>query len=182
MGCQKKTPEISSVTTGHPLERQVDLVDKVNSVSGTTVDGVYYDNSGLFSVVIPTDMNISSVSSYSGKHVRIENTLEQYAVEIWRIDGIQYKPSPREDCIWAFIDRATYSEFGNRATNVGTCYPIASGGSIVFVHLKYWQGYTWQLEAQVSPDFLVEGKQATEDFIASIVWQAKEDSKEVTNP
>ena len=176
MGCTKKQPEMVLGAQKHPLEKQVELIDNAYAVLGNTVNGVYYDNSGLFSVVIPTDMNISSTSSYSGNHVRIENTLEQYAVEIWRIDGIQYKPSPREDCIWAFIDKATYSEFGHRATNVGTCYPIASGGSIVFVHLKYWQGYTWQLEAQVSPDFLVEGKMATEEFIDSIAWQEAKES------
>ena len=137
----------------------------------SVVDGQYIDPSGNFSLFIPEDWFISNTSSFAEKRVSVQHTVQRYRVEVWRVPGTHYRPSPREGCVWAFSDKGLYDGWSeSRATNIATCYPISANDDLIFVYLRHWKGSTWQLEGHVSPDVLVEGERETRQLIQTISW------------
>lgn len=174
LGCKKK-PEPPIVSGEHPLRGQAEPLDGTFGQIGVVKEGIYLDYTGLFSVDVPEDWEVTQGNLFGERRLELHHEIEDYYVEVWRFPGVQYRPTTREDCIWAFIDRGLYSDWSNnRLTNVGTCYPTGDSNYVIFVYIKHWQGFTWQLEGHVSLDVLVEGERETRERIQSIRWNVVE--------
>lgn len=171
LGCPKPTPEPAAIVSEHPLRKQAQPLELELGQTGLIENGVYTDSTKLFSVVVPEDWVIEDGNPFGERRIYMRHRVEDYHIEVWRVPGTQYRPVPREDCLWGFVDRGLYTDWSsNRTVNVATCYPTDESHSVIFVHLKHWKGSTWQLEGHVSLDVLVEGERATRMLIQSINW------------
>jgi len=139
--------------------------------SGIVNDGVYRDAQEFFTLEVSDDWIPSLGVLYGGLHLRLEHIAEETAIEVWSFQGIQYKPAPRDECIWSFLDKGLYNEWGfSRSVNVATCHPIDNREMVIFAYLLHKFGRTWQLEAHVSRDNLVEGRRIAEELLQDINW------------
>lgn len=157
----------------HPINRWGDLHNTSSKKQqfGQFQNGAYYPISGDFSVVVSGNWQVDVSGEGTGLQLRVENLVDDCAVEIWKYEGIQYRPASKEGCIWSFQDKGLYISWGqSRAVNVGTCHPIDSTSSLVFVYLYHQEGYTWQLESHISRDNLVDGLHQSESVLQSITW------------
>ena len=171
LGCPKPIPEAPKVMSDHPLRDKAKPLELQMSQTGLIEDGVYIDSTKLFSVEVPEDWIVEEGNPFGERRLFMRHRVEEYHIEIWRIPGTQYRPVPREDCLWAFVDRGLYSDWSeNRTVNVATCYPTNDSHSVIFVYLKHWKGSTWQLEGHVSLDVLVEGERETRALIQNVNW------------
>lgn len=135
------------------------------------INGVYHSNSAEFSLAIPTMWQVDVSGTLSGLQLRLENAVDDCAIEIWKYEGIQYRPISREECIWSFQDKGLYIDWGNsRAVNVATCHPVNSSADMIFVYLAHKNGNTWQLESHISRNNLVEGIHQAELVLQAINW------------
>jgi len=176
-GCLRKTPNENS--NSHPSTRWGDIEDTDISSQEFTgiIDGVYHSNSAEFSLEIPTMWQVDVSGQLSGLQLRLENAVDDCAIEIWKYEGIQYRPVSREGCIWSFQDKGLYIDWGNsRAVNVATCHPVDSSSDMILVYLAHKDGNTWQLESYISRNNLVEGVHQAESVLQAISW-----SDDVTN-
>lgn len=182
LACKKKT-EPTLVLGEHPLRGQAEPLDGTFGQVGLVKEGVYEDSTGLFSLSIPEDWDVEHGNPFGERRLKLNHEIEDYYVEVWRLPGAQYRPTTREDCIWAFIDRGLYSDWSNsRLTNVGTCYPAGDSNHVIFVYIKHWQGFTWQLEGHVSLDVLVEGERETREVVQSLSWHVVESVQKPKSP
>lgn len=171
MGCPKPTPESPKMVSEHPLRTIAEPLEMQVGQTGLIEDGVYIDSTKLFSIPVPEDWIVEEGNPFGERRILMRHRVEEYHIEIWRVPGTQYRPVPREDCLWAFIDRGLYSDWSeHRTVNVATCYPTDDSHSVIFVYLKHWKGSTWQLEGHVSLDVLVEGERETRALIQSVSW------------
>ena len=171
LGCPKPTPERAQIVDNHPLRRVAEPLELQIGQTGVIENGVYVDSTKLFSVEIPDDWIVEDGNPFGERRIFMRHRVEEYHIEIWRVPGTQYRPVPREDCLWAFVDRGLYSDWSaNRTVNVATCYPTNDSHTVIFVYLKHWKGATWQLEGHVSLDILVEGERETRALIQSVSW------------
>ena len=138
---------------------------------GRIIDGVYRPYSEKFSLEVSGNWQVDVSGDRAGLQLRLENVVEDCAVEIWKYEGIQYRPASKEGCIWAFQDKGLYISWGqSRAVNVATCHPIDSSDEVIFVYLYHQDGNTWQLESHVSRNNLVAGLHQSETVLQSINW------------
>ena len=171
VGCPKPTPEPAQIVNDHPLRRVAQPLEVQIGQTGVIENGVYVDSTKLFSVEIPDDWIVEEGNPFGERRMFMRHRVEEYHIEVWRVAGTQYRPVPREDCLWAFVDRGLYSDWSeNRTVNVATCYPTNDSHTVIFVYLKHWKGATWQLEGHVSLDVLVEGERETRTLIQSVNW------------
>ena len=171
LGCPKPTPEPIQVVDDHPFRNLAQPLELEIGQTGLIEDGVYIDSTKLFSVNIPDDWVVEEGNPFGERRIFMRHRVEEYHIEIWQIPGTQYRPVPREDCLWAFVDRGLYSDWSeNRTVNVATCYPTNDSHTVIFVYLKHWKEATWQLEGHVSLDILVEGERETRELIQSVSW------------
>ena len=170
-GCPKKTP--NEVNNSHPLTRwgTAEGLETSKQEFVEMINGVYHSNSAEFSLAIPTMWQVDVSGTLSGLQLRLENAVDDCAIEIWKYEGIQYRPISREECIWSFQDKGLYIDWGNsRAVNVATCHPVNSSADMIFVYLAHKNGNTWQLESHISRNNLVEGIHQAELVLQAINW------------
>ena len=170
-GC-KKREQFEQATPKTIFEKSSVKIDNTQNPAGWIEGGTYYDASEYFSVFIEEEWEASIGVLYAGLHLRMEHATDDAAIEVWSFQGIQYKPAPRDECLWSFVDKGLYNDWGyTRAVNVATCHPIENSDEIIYVYLLHKYGRTWQLEAHVSRDNLVEGTLSTEQMLRSITWK-----------
>lgn len=150
--------------------RNAIVLDSQQIESGTLQDGVFTDAGGYFSLSIPEDWVVEHGSAFSDKVLKVTSPLNEYAVEIRQLPLQSTSPIPHQECIWAFVDDGLYRMNRIETQKMGTCYPINDSEMVIFVYLFQSQGYTWQLEGQVNPNYLVEGEHVTSNIISSIIW------------
>ena len=138
--------------------------------SGVVQDGIFKDSDGHFSIEIPNDWKLESGTLFGEKVLRISSPLQEYAVEIRKLPLDTVNPVPHQECIWAFADQGLYQSDNQLTHQVATCYPIEESDMIIFVYMRRDDFYTWQLEGQVNPNYLVEGGHVTANIIDSIIW------------
>lgn len=170
-GCRPKKTEES--LGSHPLTRWGNIEEEESNEQsfGRIVDGVYHPYSGEFSLKVSANWQVDISGEQSGLQLRLDNVVEDCAIEIWKYEGIQYRPASKEGCLWAFQDKGLYINWGqSRAVNVATCHPIDNADDLIFVYLYHREGSTWQLESHVSRNNIVEGLHQSEKILQSISW------------
>ena len=178
-GCRPKKTKESLGT--HPLTRWGNIeVEQDQQTFGRIVDGIYRPYSEKFSLEVSGNWQVDISGDQTGLQLRLENVVEDCAVEIWKYEGIQYRPASKEGCIWAFQDKGLYTSWGqSRAVNVATCHPVESVDELVFVYLYHQDGNTWQLESHVSRNNLAEGLHQSEKVLQSINWNVAATNRKV---
>ena len=174
LGCQKKAA-VEQLQPQSIFEKYSTEIDENPSPAGYIFENRYIDQSEYFSVEVPADWTFEIGARYSGLHLRMEQQAEEAAVEIWSFQGVQYKPAPRDECVWAFVDKGLYREWGFvRSVNVATCHPLTEQDQVIYGYLFHQYGRTWQLEAHVNRDNLVAGQIIAIDLLQSIQWSDAE--------
>ena len=157
LGCPKPTPEPTQIVDDHPLRSLAEPLELQIGQTGVIENGVYVDSTKLFSVEIPDDWIVEEGNPFGERRMFMRHRVEEYHIEIWRVPGTQYRPVPREDCLWAFVDRGLYSDWSeNRTVNVATVITTMQC-IIVLSTLKVRRGNL----KDTYHDVLVEGERET---------------------
>ncbi len=166
----KKKPKPMVPISDHPMRTKAEPLDAFIGSTGQIENGIYFDSTTHFSIPIPEDWEVVEGNPFGDRRLKMRHRLEEYHIEIWRVQGAQDLVS-REDCIWAFVDQGSYrSVLHQDVQQLASCYPTDQSNRVIFARTKYWQGYTWQLEAHVSLNVLVEGERETTELFDSINW------------
>ena len=172
-GCRPKISRPETGISSHPIHRWGENKgdDFRKARFGRIEEGRYYAHSGEFSLPVSGNWQVEVSGNQVGLLLRVENVIDDCAIEIWKYEGIQYRPTSKNGCIWSFQDKGLYSQWGqSRAVNVATCRPIESTDDLVFVYLYHRNGNTWQLESHVSRNNLIDGLHQSDQLLREISW------------
>jgi len=170
-GCNKNKQEFENAKPKTIFEKTSIDIDESSSPAGRVEEGVYYDSSDFFSIDIPEDWDVNIGVQYGGLHLRFDHIADEASIEVWSFHGVQYKPAPRDECIWSFLDKGLYMEWGfTRSVNIATCVPIDNEQRIIYAYIMHKHGRTWQLESHVSRENMVVGKQISDQVLRQINW------------
>ena len=114
LGLVLKDPveSVSPTEDYHPLRAIVDDAEPMtlnDMGQGAIVDGVYIDSTKLFSVSVPEDWSVVPGSQFGELRVIVQHSIDDYSVQIWKVNGTHYRPTVREDCVWSFVDKGLYT-------------------------------------------------------------------------
>lgn len=140
--------------------------------AGAVVDGVFHDATHGLTVRLPPGWT-AEVGADSGElRVRLDGRgANPTRVEIWRFDGLELDPRPREACTWTFQDLGPHHGVpGSEDLVLATCTPRAPAADRVFAWITPRGGATWQLEVHAPWARMLEGHDEGAAVLQTIRW------------
>ena len=167
-------------------EREVMQQDKPNllnqnltqtiSFSGKIVDNRYVDSEN--GLKVPVHEALFEIG-HNDSNRKLKAIYTNFIIEYWFFDDILIQPAPLQDCTWDFIDRGMYQTIKKYNINVvATCFPNENNDYITFGYFNYINGGTWQIEAHLPIDKMLESKKEVEKIISQVsiddvyVWKS----------
>ena len=144
--------------------------------SGKIVENRYIDkDNGL---KVPVNDAVFEIG-HTDSNRKLKAIYTNFTIEYWFFDDILIQPVPLQDCTWDFIDRGMYQSTKKYDINVvATCFPKENNDYITFGYFSYINGGTWQIEAHLPIDKMLESKKEAETVISQLsvnnvyVWKS----------
>ena len=146
------------------------------SFSGKIIDNIYIDKEN--GLKVPVNEAIFEIG-HNDSNRKLKAVYTNFVIEYWFFDDILIQPAPLQDCTWDFIDRGMYQTTKKYNINVvATCFPKENNDYITFGYFNYINGGTWQIEAHLPIDKMLESKKEAEKIISQVsiddayVWKS----------